>query len=95
MSKPGYISIEQLIFVSKGDLFVSIDRDIVREGGIFSVTITDQYDNPISGANIYVNEYENIFDTTNENGKAYINAPEVDTDVEISIIAVKSGYYHG
>jgi len=94
-TKEGCASAEQYVIVSKGDLFVSADRDTVEEEGSFSVTITDQYDTPISGVTVYVEGHENVFDTTNDNGKAYINAPEVDADTEIGITVVKSGYYYG
>ncbi|MCK5458246.1 MAG: hypothetical protein KAI20_00015 [Thermoplasmatales archaeon] len=94
-AKEGYASAEQYVIVSKGDLFVSMDRDTVEEEGSFSVTITDQYDTPISGVTVYVEGHESVFDTTNDNGKAYINAPEVDANTEISITVVKSGYYYG
>ncbi len=94
-TKEGYASAEQYVIVSKGDLFVSADRDTVEEEGSFSVTITDQYDTPMSGVTVYVGGHESVFDTTNENGKAYINAPEVDADTEISITVVKSGYCPG
>lgn len=94
-TKEGYASAEQYVIVSKGDLFVSMDRDTVEEEGGFSVTITDQYDTPISGVTVYVEGHESVFDTTNDKGKAYINAPEVDANTEISITVVKSGYYYG
>ncbi len=94
-TKEGYASAEQYIIVSKGGLFVSVDRDTVEEEGSFSVTITDQCDTPISGVTVYVEGHESVFDTTNDNGKAYINAPEVDADTEIGITVVKSGYYYG
>ena len=94
-TKEGYTSAEKYVVVSKGDLFVSADRDTVEEEGSFSVTITDQYDTPISGVTVYVDGHESVFVTTNENGKAYIDAPEVDADTEISITVVKSGYYPG
>jgi len=94
-SKQGYASAEKYVIVSKGDLFVSTDRGTVPEDGSFSVTVTDQNDEPVSGVTLYIDGHENAFDTTNEKGKAVIDAPEVDTDIEISITAIKSGYFSG
>ena len=92
-SKEGYTPAEQYVIVSKGNLFVLTDRDTVEEEGSFSVTIKDRYDNLVPGATVYVEGHENVFDKTNEDGKAFINAPEVDVGTEINVTVVKSGYY--
>ena len=93
VSKEGYNSVEEYVIVSKGDLFISTDRDTVPEDGSFSVTVADQNDEPISGVTLYIEGYEKAFDATNEKGKTVIDAPEVDRDVEINITAIKSGYF--
>ena len=94
-TKQGYTSAEKYILVSKGDLFVSVDRDTVEEEGSFSVTINDQFNKPIPEVTIYIEGDETILETTNENGKAYVTAPLVEDNTELTITAVKSGYYPG
>ena len=93
--KEGYISAEEYIMISKGTLFVTTDRENVKEDDIFIVTIKDQYNSPVSGAVLYVEGLGSILETTNENGRAHLNAPEVDLDMEISITAIKGGYFPG
>ena len=94
-SKEGYLDAYEEVIISKGTLSVTTDRDIVNEKEVFSVTVTDQNDVPVEGVYLLINGYESVSDTTNENGKAFIDAPEVDNDVEIKITAFKSGYFSG
>ena len=92
-SKEGYLDAYEEVIISKGTLSVTTDRDIVNEKEVFSVKVTDQNDVPVEGAYLLINGYGSVSDTTNENGKAFIDAPEVDADVEIKITAFKSGYF--
>jgi len=94
-SKEGYIPTEEYIIISKGDLYVSTDRDTVEEKGSFSVTVKDQNGENIPGVYILVDGSSSNADTTNQNGKIFVNAPEVTSDVEIKITAIKSGYFEG
>jgi len=94
-SKQEYNSAEKYAIVSKGDLFISADADTIEEGGLISVNVIDQNNEPVSGVTVYIDNFEDIFDTTNENGDAFINSPNVETDTEISITAIKSGYFPG
>ena len=91
--KEGYGTVETLIQVSKGYLDISTDRDIVGENENFAVKIKDQNENPISDVYVWLDGYEDLYTTTNQQGVAYLKTPEVDEDKNIAILAQKDGYY--
>ena len=96
-SKDGYIPAEKFVTVIKGRLEIVPDQMIVNEKEDFSVLVTDQDGNKISGSSVYiVKEPKGDSDLTNEAGVAYLSAPDVESDEEnITIIALKEGYEEG
>lgn len=91
-TKEGYKSAGTLIAVIKGELRVFLDRGVAQEGETFQVTVKDQDNDGVQGCTVYMDNYESDSDTTNSNGVAYLKAPKVDGDVEITIITFKGGY---
>jgi len=96
-SKVGFISARRDITVLKGELSVATDKGIVEEEESFQVTVTDQNENAVEGSTVYldINGQESGPEITNSDGIAYLEAPEVDADSDITIIAFKDGYEVG
>ena len=95
VSKEGYISAEETIIISKGELSITNDRETVEEMGSFSATVRDQNNHYVEGAILYLEVDGQVIDsqTTNENGIAYLEAPEIDNEQEyVTITAFKDGY---
>ena len=87
-SKDGYIPAEKFVTVIKGRLEIVPDQMIVNEKEDFSVLVTDQDGNKISGSSVYiVKEPKGDSDLTNEAGVAYLSAPDVESDEENKTMA--------
>lgn len=96
-SKEGFQPAEIEIAVIKGMLIVTTDKGIVEEKESFQITVTDQNENAVEDSIVYldVEGYEADSDSTNTNGVAYLEAPDVDEKTDIAIIAFKEGYEVG
>lgn len=91
-SKQGYTTTEKQIIVSKGHLLMSFDRQAVEEQKSFSVTVTDQNNAAVSNAIVFITTHDHIQEITDTTGTAYIKAPSVQEDSDITLTVVKSGY---
>jgi hypothetical protein len=88
--QPGIIELSVL----KGELSLKVDRVIVEENTDFQVTVTDQDNNPVEDALVYVTEDASPIHT-NQQGKAIAQAPEIEIFTTMSIQVIKSGYLPG
>ena len=96
-SKQGFLHAEIEIAVIKGTLAVTTDKGIVEEKESFQVIVTDQNENVVEGSIVYLDIEDSGADSdvTNDNGVAYLEAPDVDERTDIAIIAFKEGYEAG
>ncbi|MBN1281000.1 MAG: Ig-like domain-containing protein [Candidatus Thermoplasmatota archaeon] len=93
-TKEGYVPYTSEISVVQGFLSVVADRSIVEEKKEFQVTVTDHDGHPV--ADVTVTTSGNTEPAiTDAQGVAYIDAPNVDNDVTISIQATKEGFLLG
>jgi hypothetical protein len=81
------------VMISKGELRVDTDRDTIEETKSFLVTVTDQNGKEIADAIVEIDGI--IKGTTNVGGRAFIEAPEVDADIEVTVDVYKMGYESG
>ena len=88
--RPGTIELRVL----KGELTIETDRVLVKENTEFQITVTDQDDNPVDSASVYVTEDASPL-YTNQQGKALVQAPEIDVLTTTTIQVIKSGYLPG
>ncbi len=93
-SKEGYQSASLEIAVLRGELFVITDRGSVEEKQQFQVTVTDQNNQPVQGAFVYVSE-DAAPVSTDSQGNAFVAAPEIDLFSTANIQVIKSGYLPG
>lgn len=93
-SKEGYQTASLELAVLKGELFVVTDRGSVEEKQQFQVTVTDQNNQPVQGAFVYVSE-DSAPISTDSQGKALVAAPEIDLFSTATIQVIKSGYLPG
>jgi hypothetical protein len=95
--KDGYVSTEQKITVLKGELYLMTDRGTVQEKKSFSVIVSDQNNNKIENATVYLDGdgLQPDSDVTGSNGIAYLTAHDVPRDDVIKINVFKEGYYPG
>ncbi len=95
----GYESAEEEIYVLKGKLTITKDRETAKEKESFSITVSDQTNsNPIEDSYIYVDYKNENFGPyyTDENGRAFIESPEISEDYyDVLITAFKEGYSEG
>ena len=95
-SKSGFVSNDTSILVkNKQQLKVIPDEFTVEANTQFSVLVTDETETPISGATVGIQSYtgEGSVATTNDNGRAWLKAPEERS--EIIVLAEKDGYFAG
>jgi len=95
-SKSGFVSNDTTILVkNKQQLKVIPDEFTVEANTQFSVLVTDETGTPISGATVGIQSYtgEGSVATTNDNGRAWLKAPEERS--EIIVLAEKDGYFAG
>jgi len=90
-SKDGYLPTERTITVIKGALSIRTDRSTVEEKKEFQVTIKDQDSHPVEGAFVFIDP-NGTHVSTDSMGIAYIDAPEVNQNRNITIQVIKSGY---
>ncbi len=88
--QPGTIDLT----VVKGELTIVTNRTIVDENKEFQVTVTDQDDNPVEDALVYVTEGASPLHT-DQQGKAIAQAPEIQLLTSTTIQVIKSGYLPG
>jgi hypothetical protein len=88
--QPGTIELNVL----KGELIIKTDRVTVNENTDFSVTVTNQDNNPIEDALVYVTEDSSPI-LTNQQGIAIVQAPEIEVFTTTTIQVIKSGYLPG
>ncbi len=93
-SKEGYQTASLELAVLKGELFVVTDRGFVEEKQQFQVTVTDQNNQPVQGAFVYVSD-DAAPVSTDSQGKALVTAPEIDVFSTSTIQVIKSGYLPG
>jgi hypothetical protein len=89
-SKPGYQSVQQVFTVMKGALSIRMDSN-VKEKEEFQVTVQDQDNLPVEGALVFIDP-DGIPITTDAQGIAYLDAPEVTHDKGVTIKTAKDGY---
>lgn len=88
--QPGTIELAVL----KGELTIETDRVVVEENTEFQVTVTDQNNDPVEDALVYVTEDASPIHT-NLYGKVIAQAPEIEIFTTTTIQAIKSGYLPG
>jgi preprotein translocase subunit SecG len=88
--QPGTIELSVL----KGELTIVADRGVVEENKVFQVTVTDQDNNPVEDALVYVTEDASPLHT-DQQGKAIAQAPEIEIFTTTTIQVIKSGYLPG
>jgi len=90
-SKPGYQYVQRVLTVMKGALSMRMDRSAVEEKEEFQVTIRDQDNLPVEGALVFIDP-DGTAITTDAQGIAYLDAPEVAHNRNITIKTTKGGY---
>jgi len=85
--QPGTIELSVL----KGELTIVADRGVVEENKEFQITVTDQDNNPVEDALVYVTEDASPIHTDLQ-GKAIAQAPEIEIFTTTTIQVIKSGY---
>ncbi len=93
-TKEKYLTAEIEITVMKGQLSVVADRGIIEEKKGFQVTVRDQDNKPIEGAFVYVTSETNPV-VTDQQGVAYVQAPDVEMVTTTTIQVIKNGYFPG
>lgn len=93
-SKEGYQTATLELAVLKGELSIVTDRGVVEEKQQFQVTVSDQNNQPVQGAFVYVTEDDAPISTDSQ-GKAIVTAPEIDLFSTATIQVIKSGYLPG
>jgi hypothetical protein len=90
-SKAGYLSAEQTLTVMKGALSLRTDRSAVKETEEFQVTIRDQDNQPVEGALVFFDP-DGTRVSTDAQGLAFLNAPEVAHNKNFTLKTIKEGY---
>ena len=93
-TKEEYLGAEIEITVMKGRLSVIVDRGIIEEKKGFQATVRDQDNKPVEGAFVYVTSETNPV-VTDQQGVAYLFAPDVEMVTTATIQVIKSGYFPG
>jgi len=96
VSKTGFMSDNATITVlNKPQLSITPDTYTVEANKQFSVIVTDENGKSVAGATVGIQSCtgEDYVDTTNDNGRAWLIAPEGHN--EIILIAQKEGYIDG
>jgi hypothetical protein len=93
-TKEGYQPGTIELTVLKGELMLEVDRVVVEENTKFQVTVTDQDNNPVEDALVYVTEDASPIHT-DQQGKAIAQAPEIEIFTTTTIQVIKSGYLPG
>jgi hypothetical protein len=93
-TKEGYLTAEVEITVMIGQLSVVADRGTVEEKKEFQVTVKDQDNAPVEGVSVYLTP-EATAVITDQQGIAYVHAPEVEMMSTATIRALKGGYFPG
>ncbi|HWR27780.1 MAG TPA: Ig-like domain-containing protein [Candidatus Thermoplasmatota archaeon] len=93
-TKEGYRPGTIQLTVLKGELTIKTDKVLIDENTEFQVTVTDQDNNPVEDALVYVTEDASPM-YTNQQGKALVQAPEIDILTTTTIQVIKSGYLPG
>jgi len=93
-TKEGYQPGTIELAVLKGELTIEADRAVVEENTEFQVTVTDQNNDPVQDALVYVTEDASPIHT-NLYGKVIAQAPEIEIFTTTTIQAIKSGYLPG
>lgn len=95
-TRDGYISGEQDIIILKGILDITTNSDVVDEESSFSVSVSDENSGAsLQNVDIFLQDKNNntiASAKTNQDGKAYLTAPSVTKDSDITIISWKDGY---
>jgi hypothetical protein len=93
-SKEGYETAIVSVTLLKGTLQMVTDRVTVQEDESFSVIVTDTTTEKIPDCQIYIDSVHSTSCTaiTNKLGIAYLPAPSVNEDTQLTVIAVKEGY---
>ncbi|MBN2599155.1 MAG: hypothetical protein JXA75_01340, partial [Candidatus Thermoplasmatota archaeon] len=88
--QPGSIELTVL----KGELSIVSNQVVVKENTEFQVTVTDQEDNPVQDALVYVTEDATPL-LTNQQGSVVVRAPETEIVTTATLYVIKSGYLSG
>jgi hypothetical protein len=93
-TKEGYQNATVELSVLKGELSIVTDQTLIQERQQFQVTVTDQDDKPVPDAFIYFTEEDSPI-LTDQQGKAFAYAPDIDVFTTLTIQVIKSGYLPG
>jgi hypothetical protein len=93
-TKDGFQPATIELTVLKGELSIVTDRVIVEEKKEFRVTVTDQDNNPVQDALVYVTEDATPL-LTDQQGSVVIQAPETEMVTTATLYVIKSGYLSG
>lgn len=93
-TKDGYQPCTTELAILKGELTVQTEPGVVEENTVFQVTVTDQNNNPVADALVYLTEDASPI-YTNVQGIATANAPEIEIFTTLSIEVTKEGYLPG
>ncbi len=93
-TKDGYRPSTTELAVLKGELTIQTESSVVEENTMFQVTVTDQNNNPVADALVYLTEDASPI-TTNVQGIATAKAPEIDIFTSLTIQVSKEGYLPG
>ena len=93
-TKDGYQPGTIELAVLKGELIIKTNRSVVEENTVFQVTVTDQNNDPVQDALVYLTDDASPI-YTNVQGRATTQAPEIDIFTTLTIQAIKSGYLPG
>jgi hypothetical protein len=91
-SKESYERNEETIIVLKGSISIVLEQEISEEKKPFLVQVTDSSNLPLQGVSVKINGCQSASSTTNNQGKAYLIAPDIDQTKELTITAFKDGY---
>lgn len=93
-TKKGYLNATVELIVLKGELSIKTDQTIVEEKKEFQVTVTDQDNNPVQDALVYITEDTSPI-VTDQQGSAIAISPEIEVFTTLTIQVIKSGYLPG
>ena len=93
-AKEGYLPAVVEMTILKGELVIVADRGTIEEKKQFQVTVKDQENNPIEGALVSITADATPI-PTDQQGIAYVQAPEVEAMTTTTIQVAKSGYLPG
>ena len=90
-TKEGYQNATVELSVLKGELSIVTSQALIKERQQFQVTVKDQDDRPVPDAYVYLTEEDSPI-LTDQQGRAFAYAPEIEVFTTLTIQVNKSGY---